>query len=147
MIPHQPSLKSTVPGCWLDFGPTFSRKLVMINDKYLSSNSFLIWNNAIIHCCNHFRCHIYRYLLNIRTMLEGWEGFWWAGDLNVHFALWWLRDSNILSWLGSCLCLQYIKAHGLVYMVDYLCSFHVYLFDHCDMILIIQQFYEDFSIV
>jgi len=23
----------------------------------------------------------YKYLLNIRTMLEGWDRFWWAGDI------------------------------------------------------------------
>ena len=58
-----------------------SRRWVMINAKYLSSHSFLIWYNAKIYWCSHFKCHIYTYLLNIRTMLEGWERFWWAGDL------------------------------------------------------------------
>ena len=78
----------------------------VINAKYLSSDSFLIWNNAKIYCCSHFKCHIYKYLLNIRTMLEGWERFWWSWLVNVHFALWWSRDSNTLSWLASYLCLQ-----------------------------------------
>ena len=48
-----------------------SRKWVMINTKYLSSDSFLI--------------STYKYVLNIRTMLEGLERFWWACKL--HFAL------------------------------------------------------------
>ena len=52
-----------------------------LNDKYLLSASFLTSNNGTVYCCSNFRCHIYKYLLNIRTMLEGWERFWWAGDL------------------------------------------------------------------
>jgi hypothetical protein len=71
-IPHQPSLKSTVSDCRLDF----SRKWVMINVKYLSADNFLIWSNAKI-----YRYHFYKYSLNIRTMLEGLERFWWAGDI------------------------------------------------------------------
>jgi len=51
------------------------------SNKIWQSSNRMIWNNAKIYCCNHFRCHIYKYLLNIRTMLEGWERFWWAGDL------------------------------------------------------------------
>ena len=33
---------AAMPDCTSDFGPIFSRKWVMTNDKYLSSNSFLI---------------------------------------------------------------------------------------------------------
>ena len=66
------TLTLIMPYCWYGI---ISRKWVMINAKY----SFLIWNNAKIYCCSHFKCHIYKYLLNIRTMLEGWEKFWWAG--------------------------------------------------------------------
>jgi len=64
----------------------------MINDKYLSSDSFEIWNNAKIYCCNHFRCHIYKYLLNIRTMIEGWERFWWC--------VMWLKYSFLIGQLS-----------------------------------------------
>jgi len=88
-----------------------SRKWVMINAKYLSSNIFLIWNNAKIFCCSHFKCHIYKYLLNIRTMLEGWERFWWVGDLagkRPFFIMMvtWLKYSP--DW-----------PHGIVYIVDF----------------------------
>jgi len=34
-------------------------KWVMINTKYLSFDSFLIWNNARIDWCSYFKCHVY----------------------------------------------------------------------------------------
>jgi len=50
LIPHQPSLKSTVSDCRLDFGLISSRKRVMINYRYLSSDSFWseIYQNILL---------------------------------------------------------------------------------------------------
>jgi len=100
-----------------------SRKWVVINTKYLSSNSFLIWNNVKIYCCSHFKCHIYKCLLNIITMLEGWERLWWAGYLG-----WWLKYSLLI---GQLSLFTINKSTWSCLYGGFLCPSPVYLFDHC----------------
>jgi len=89
----------------------------MGHDKYLSPNSFLIWNNAKIYCCNHFKCHIYKYLLNIRTMIEGWKRFWWWCIMMIM----WLKQSLLIGQLS----LFTVNKNTLLWPIP------VYLIDHC----------------
>ena len=108
----------------LDFRSIFSRKLVMINDKYLSSNSFLIWNNAKIYCCNHFRCHIYQYLLIGEILL--------AGDLGGKrpfciMMVTWLKYSLLIGQLSFFT----VNKHMVLFIWWISLPRHVYLFDHC----------------
>jgi len=64
----------SLPSHYSEEKKTMGNKIFILwclNDKYLSSASFLTSNNGTVYCCSNFRCHIYKYLLNIRTMLEG----------------------------------------------------------------------------
>jgi len=114
-----------------------SRKWRMINAKYLSSDSFLIWNNAKVYCCSHFRCHIYKYLLNIRTILEGWKIFWWVLAGKRPFCIMmvtWLKYSLLIGRLSlfivnqntwSCLYGGFLSLSYL--FVSWLCFLHFML--------------------